>query len=664
MSVACPENWKYMSEDDVGDYSSHGVHSVYGSGGYVANLGYLDYTARRILRDLAKNEWIDRQTRVVLIEVTMFNVATNQLLDVVLYFEMIPSGYLGSFLRIEVIRMAMSDSYSTTMYLIMRLLFAFFLGYYSVTECIRAYRLKCAYLKSPWSWLEMLQILSAVSAVFISIEKEKHITQALEKLSKNPFAIVSFHDALFWFQIENHVICMAVTIATLRFLRLLKFNRQIIIFFLSLKKSVKPILSYAVVFCIVFTAFAHAGSLLFGRSIYMFSSFHRVIVQQLLMALGASAPRRELVDVHSDFARLYIESFLFFTVVLLINFFVAILNDVYSESTSANKGNGDMEVASRLLSKFLKMFGITKGQQEVSPKTKVGEDVRKKKQTRQMSISDTNSSPSQKEKTEASKERNASLNDFDTSTQAKTLKQRQPALPTANASPVSKVSSQENKEKKEDFVCSSLTYRKEPVSTNLESLIPISSGNLSSNDDELHFSVRRTVHFADNVQIRKVSAPSNDFIASSIYSRSLSNKQEREKGSTSKATVNSAKRVLINATDEIPVTLTHSCDISQEVYEKPKDKIINFDDVSKWLKRIDPLSNTSRNISEFQSKMSSNPKHVAGTVDFDRLSKILKLKEKAKKLRGTAGKRITKELIRQAKRLDQLLYLLDQSEGI
>lgn len=491
----------------------------------------------------------------------------------------------------------------------------------------------------------MLQILSAVSAVFISIEKEKHITQALEKLSKNPFAIVSFHDALFWFQIENHVICMAVTIATLRFLRLLKFNRQIIIFFLSLKKSVKPILSYAVVFCIVFTAFAHAGSLLFGRSIYMFSSFHRVIVQQLLMALGASAPRRELVDVHSDFARLYIQSFLFFTVVLLINFFVAILNDVHSESTSANKGNEDMEVASRLLSKFLKMLGITKGQQEVSPKTKVGEDVREKKQTRQMSISDTNSSPSQKEKTEASKERNASLTDFDTSTQAKTLKQRQPALPTADASPVSKVSSQENKEKKEEFVCSPLTYRKEPVSTNLESLIPTSSGNLSGNDDELHFSVRRTVHFADNVQIRKVSAPSNDFIASSIYSRSLSNKQEREKGSTSKATVN-------------------SCDISQEVYEKPKDKIINFDDVSKWLKRIDPSSNTSRNISEFQSKMSSNPKHVASTVDFDRLSEILKLKEKAKKLRGTAGERITKELIRQAKRLDQLLYLLDQSEGI
>lgn len=43
MSVVCLENWKYMFEDDVGDYLSYGVYFVYGSGGYVVNLGYFDY---------------------------------------------------------------------------------------------------------------------------------------------------------------------------------------------------------------------------------------------------------------------------------------------------------------------------------------------------------------------------------------------------------------------------------------------------------------------------------------------------------------------------------------------------------------------------------------------------------------------------------------------
>ncbi|XP_022790315.1 polycystic kidney disease protein 1-like 2 [Stylophora pistillata] len=630
MSVVCPENWKYMTEDDVGDYSSYGVHSTYGGGGYVANLGYLDYTARRILQDLAKNEWIDRQTRVVLIEFTMFSVATNQLVDLVLYFEMIPSGFLGSFLRIEVIPMTKSDSASTIAYLTIKLLFAFFLGYYTVTECVRAYRLKCANLKSIWRWLEMLQILSALSVVIISIEKEKRITQALENLSKNPYAIVSFHDAIFWFQIENHMICIAVTIATLRFLRLLKFNRQIIILFLSMKKSVKPILSYAVVFFIVFTAFAHAGSLLFGQSVYLFSSFFRVIVLQFRIAVGASAPRRELEGVHSRLAKLYMESFLFFTVVLLINFFVAILNDVHAESTSADKDNEDMEVARRLVFKFLKMFGITKNQPKVSPKTKKEEEnVKENRHPREGSISKPNSSANQAEKTETSKEMDVNLTDFDR-TNSKPLRQRRRSIPTTGAFPVSKNSSQESIKKKQEFVSS--PKRKARVST--------------------------------NVQIREVSAPSNDFIGPSMYSRSLSNKKRREKGSTSEATVNSSKRVSVDAPDENHGTLIHSYDASQEVYEKSKDKISDFDDISKWLKRIDSSSNASMTISEFPIKMSNNPKSDGGTVDFDRLSRILKLREKARKLRETAGERKTKELIRQAKQLDRLLYLLDQSESI
>lgn len=79
------------------------------------------------------------------------------------------------------------------------------------------------------------------------------------------------------------------------------------------------------------------------------------------MVFGVFVLCREFVDVYLDFVRFYIESFFFFMVVLFINFFVVILNDVYFELISVNKGNEDMEVVSCLLLKFLKMFGIIKG---------------------------------------------------------------------------------------------------------------------------------------------------------------------------------------------------------------------------------------------------------------------------------------------------------------
>lgn len=675
-SITCPENWKYRTEDDVGDFLSRGVHSFYGGGGYVANLGYQDSTARYIVQDLVKNAWIDRQTRVVLVEFSMFNVATNQLADVTLYFEMLPSGFLGTSLRINVIPMSRTDSASTTAYLIITLLYAFFLGYYTVTECIRAYRLKCAYLKSVWNWLEMLQILSALGALGIYVEKEKRITQVLESLNANPFVSVSFHDAFFWFDIENHIICMAATIATLRFLRLFKFNSHIIVLFLSMKKSVKPIMSYAVVFLVVFIAYGHAGCLLFGKNIYMFSSIHRVIISQLLMALGGSAPRKDLESVNLILARLYMISFLFVTMVMLINMFVAILNDVHAESTNANKGSEDMVVASLLLSKFLKLLGITR-QQRVSSKTnEEDESFKEHTQTRKVSVSKPEPSSIETEEMELSVKIDVGLTKTETDRNTEPSKLSSPLTKITVTTdthaappqpPLLKSPSDESSKRTQQFGVSPPTDRKAVPSISLPSFDSIPPSNSPDIRGELPFLDRRnigTVHFDSNVHVRSVSVASSDVTTSSIYSPRVTYTQGQETGSRGEeAAVNTPKTTSSDASSvEVHSTATQSCAISEREFEKPKKKIIDFDEVSERLKRINSCGNTLQTISDFPGKMgtvSSDPQDRKHVVDFDTISKMIKIKRKAKRWRKTASDTKTKQLISRAKRLDQLLYLLD-----
>ena len=87
--------WKYRSDEELGSHRTQGVHALYGGGGYVANLGYEAKTARRILNDITKKGWIDRQTRVVMVELSTFNVATKLLTVTTLYFEMLPSDIWG-----------------------------------------------------------------------------------------------------------------------------------------------------------------------------------------------------------------------------------------------------------------------------------------------------------------------------------------------------------------------------------------------------------------------------------------------------------------------------------------------------------------------------------------------------------------------------------------
>ena len=110
------------------------MHALYGGGGYVANLGYEAKTARRILNDITKKGWIDRQTRVVMVELSTFNVATKLLTVTTLYFEMLPSGYLETSTRTQVMPLFKTDSTVTEVYLVTFLIFAFVLGYYLVSE--------------------------------------------------------------------------------------------------------------------------------------------------------------------------------------------------------------------------------------------------------------------------------------------------------------------------------------------------------------------------------------------------------------------------------------------------------------------------------------------------------------------------------------------------
>lgn len=350
---ACFENWKYRSKEVLGSHESRGVHALYGGGGYIADLGYDGQTARWILNDLMTNEWIDRQTRVVMVEISVFNVGTRLLADTTLYFEMLPSGLLGPSMKIKVMPWVKSDFVHRVIFLI----FGLALGFCFVRECIKFVQLRCSYFSSIWNWLEMLQITSAVLIMVFSIQREMSLI--LLKLTLNPHAPISFHNARFWFEIENAVICIALTIASLRLLRLIKFNSHVVILLTAMRKSMRPLMSFTVVLAIVFIAYGHAGLLLFGKNVYMFSSWRLVIVSQFLMSLGGHVPRDELVAENRILAPLYNESFLFLTLFILVNMFVAILNEAQTKSTNSTKDEDDIEVANLLLSKFLNFLGLS-----------------------------------------------------------------------------------------------------------------------------------------------------------------------------------------------------------------------------------------------------------------------------------------------------------------
>ena len=356
-SLLCPEDWEYNGDGQLGSFDSWGRFAVYSGGGYLANLGYNKFTAKRIIDDLIKNDWIDRQTRAVLVEFSLYNPSSNLLAVMTYYYEVLPAGFAGVFKSYGILPLSATDPQAHNTYLLFVLLFGFLLACYFVLECIKLCRQKRSYFSSVWNWLDVLQILTASSALFLQWMRSKEAGKSFEKLKENPFVPVSFHQALFLFDAENLTICIASVIATLRLLKGFYFNPQVIIFSFTIRRSFSSLASFFVIFSVVAVGHALLGMLAFGKSVYMFSSLPQAIFSQFLMFLGSNIPLDELKDANPIVGRLFFFTFVSSTTIILGNMLIAIINDHYV-SSCADKGGEDVELAQFIMKRILEiMFG-------------------------------------------------------------------------------------------------------------------------------------------------------------------------------------------------------------------------------------------------------------------------------------------------------------------
>ena len=69
-----------------------GVINVYGGGGYVAELGDSSAAALSLLQQLQQNNWVDKMTRAVFFETTIYNANVHLFASLICLFEFPATG--------------------------------------------------------------------------------------------------------------------------------------------------------------------------------------------------------------------------------------------------------------------------------------------------------------------------------------------------------------------------------------------------------------------------------------------------------------------------------------------------------------------------------------------------------------------------------------------
>lgn len=342
----CPKPWQYVTASGLKTEPIQGVTTKYLGGGFVANLGYNSESALDVIESLEDNRWIDDRTVAVLIECTLFDSATSFYSFMRYLYERFPTGGVitsGTVKTVTVYLPHKSESYRSFYQVLQVLLMLLIIGFV-IIEIAKAFRLGRIYFKRFWSWIDILLICFAVSGIGTMMYKEGCAREYVSNVRANPFDNWSADQIIFWSEIEDYLLSVVMFMATIKSLRLFRFNPHIYQMRTTLRDSVTPLTSFAVVFLVVIVAFALFAFLSFGSSVLNYSTLPQAVRTLLQMVIGGKSSYYQLkFATESSLGPLFLFVYFVTAMAILVNTFIAILNESYTMSREEKERTKDAD---------------------------------------------------------------------------------------------------------------------------------------------------------------------------------------------------------------------------------------------------------------------------------------------------------------------------------
>jgi len=342
-------------------YRSQWSTQVYHSGGFVKTF---DYTRMQNWPDevnrLQTAKFLDQATRGLNIAFNLFNPASNRWVIHSFWIEFSPSGAL--YMTPETLELFLSTSDATLDSLIPWWVIAGFLLYWHIIKMIRTtwlwykrrnmqqvlehfekQRFNCDHqqedtflsavirrIPSFWAvfefvFLTLLVVLAILSAVNYT---------NLSAKDTDPFAMYTYyynleHVAGFDKTVQR-LQGVVIFLALIKVLKFVQMDSHISIVATSLRYAILDIAAFMVFFGILFLAFACMAHIFFGPELYDYSTLGRSMVSQLSMLFG-DINTQALQRVDSFWGPVYFNLYLILMAIVLVNFFIGILVESFSE---------------------------------------------------------------------------------------------------------------------------------------------------------------------------------------------------------------------------------------------------------------------------------------------------------------------------------------------
>ncbi|XP_035692558.1 polycystin-2-like [Branchiostoma floridae] len=328
-----PWNFTFVSLTD--SFPFVGKHGTYFGGGYTTTLGTTLTSSATLSAYLEQYNWLDERTRAVFVELILFNPHANLFSVVSMFVEFTQLG--AAFTSGEVVSLRLIQ-HGAVLLLVLRALSAAFLIFFAVIGAKSLFKRPLEYLGEFWSWVEISVVVVGFGSLGVYFNAQGIIDEAADQRRSGNTVFEIYKSAVNWFQIYTYLLAFLICCATVKLIRLLRFNSHVYALSMTIKKSFNPVMKFFFVAGIILMAFTQMGNILFGIKLQDYKNILTSLTSLCTMMLG-SFDFDALVDGHYILGPTMFFTYQAIMQFILLSMFMTIIMDVYAEESQDSNTN-------------------------------------------------------------------------------------------------------------------------------------------------------------------------------------------------------------------------------------------------------------------------------------------------------------------------------------
>ena len=349
-------NWTYS--ENLNAMPFWGKQKTYPGEGYTAILNNSAANATSTLLYLEENNWIDDQTRFVMVEFNVYNTNVNLFVVCRLALEFLPIGGVNTSVSIWTAKLFRYRTGFDWLLLFLECVFFCILIRLAVLQRkkIRKEGFK-AYIRQLVNQLEVAIIICGIISVCLYFNRAVVVRILAKDIESNATEFHSYQKAAVWDTISRLSMAFTGFLIYLKFLKLVSFNATISQNMLHMRKTLRVMTGFAIMFLIVFMSFVFWGNITFHSMVEEYRTFGQSVFSLFSTSLG-KFDYSSLENANRFLGPLIFFLFVLMMLIILSVFFAALLiNCTPNREEKDELLERQYEVISYLMFKMGKMVG-------------------------------------------------------------------------------------------------------------------------------------------------------------------------------------------------------------------------------------------------------------------------------------------------------------------